>query len=104
MAEQPNLVQQFKQHAWKPISGATFVWLMYQLWFDATGIFSNISMAGQIESQSETNAASMARNQVLIEEIQAIKSGVGTIEAKARKELGMVKKDETYFLVVEKKK
>jgi cell division protein FtsB len=104
MAVKSNLIQQLKQHAWKPISAATFVWLMYQLWFDATGIFANISMAGQINNQHEINMASKARNQVLIEEIQAIKSGVGAIEAKARKELGMVKKDETYFLVVEKKK
>jgi cell division protein FtsB len=104
MAVKSNLIQQLKQHAWKPISAATFVWLMYQLWFDATGIFANISMADQINNQHEINVASKARNQVLIEEIQSIKSGMGAIEAKARKELGMVKKDETYFLVVEKKK
>jgi len=60
-------------------------------------------MSEQIENQQEVNAAISARNQVLIEEIQAIKSGMGSIEAKARKELGMVKKDETYFLVVDKK-
>ncbi len=96
-------MQQLKQHAWKPIAVAVFIWLMYQLWFDGTGILANIAMSDQIENQQEINAGSSARNQVLIEEIQAIKSGTGTIEAKARKELGMVKRDETYFLVVDKK-
>ncbi len=95
--------QSFKQHAWKPLAATIFVWLMYQLWFDETGIFSNIEMSGQIENQQEINAASLARNQVLIEEIQALKSGMGSIEAKARKELGMVKKDETFFIVIDKK-
>ncbi|MFT6976151.1 MAG: cell division protein FtsB [Bermanella sp.] len=40
---------------------------------------------------------------MLAEEITAIKSGLGSIEAKARKELGMVKEDETYFIVVKPK-
>ncbi len=92
-----------KLHAWKPIAVMLFVWLMYQLWFDETGILANISMATQIENQKETNAAIEARNQVLIEEISAIKSGMSSIEAKARKELGMVKKDETFFIVLGKK-
>lgn len=103
MAVKSNSIDQIKQHAWKPLAAAIFVWLMYQLWFDDTGIFANMAMSGQIENQQEINGASLARNQVLIEEIQAIKSGMGAIEAKARKELGMVKKDETYFLVVDKK-
>jgi len=95
-------MNEIKQHAWKPLVAAIFIWLMYQLWFDDTGIFANMAMSDQIENQQEVNAAISARNQVLIEEIQAIKSGMGSIEAKARKELGMVKKDETYFLVVDK--
>ncbi len=91
-----------KKHVWKPIAFILFVCLMYQLWFDETGIMANLSMREQIENQTEINAAIQARNQVLLEEIAAIKSGMGSIEAKARKELGMVKKDETYFIVVDK--
>ena len=94
----------FKQHAWKPIAVAIFVWLMYQLWFDQTGILANISMRNQIENQREINIAKQARNQVLLEEVRALKSGMGSIESKARKELGMVKKDETYFIIVEQQK
>ncbi|MGR6874940.1 FtsB family cell division protein [Pseudomonas sp. HK3] len=91
----------FKQHAWKPFALVIFIWLQYQLWFDDTGVFANYALKDQIESQEELNRASKARNQVLEEEIWAIKSGMDTIEAKARKELGMVKKDETFFIIVD---
>ncbi|MEY8206074.1 MAG: septum formation initiator family protein [Bermanella sp.] len=99
----PNPMTHILQHAWKPLAVVIFIWLMYQLWMDDTGILANLSMSAQIENQQEINAASAARNQVLIEEIEAVKSGMGAIEAKARKELGMVKKDETYFLLVDKR-
>ncbi len=94
----------FKQHAWKPLALVIFGWLMYQLWFDETGVLANLSMREQIENQREINIAKQARNQVLLEEVRALKSGMGSIESKARKELGMLKQDETYFIIVEKQK
>ena len=95
------LLDSIKQQIWKPIVIVLFVWLQYQLWFDDTGIFSSFTMQDKIAEQQEINTAIEARNQVLTEEILAIKSGMDSIEAKARKELGMVKKDETYFIVVD---
>jgi len=90
-----------KQHIWKPIVLLLFIWLQYQLWFDETGLLANFAMEERIANQKEVNEAIEARNQVLAEEIIAIKSGMESIEAKARKELGMVKEGETYFIVVE---
>ena len=92
-----------KQHAWKPLLAAIFIGLMYQLFFDDTSVLSNMRLSDRIAEQTEINAAIDARNQVLTEEILAIKSGQGSLEAKARKELGMIKKDETYFIVLPKK-
>ncbi len=94
----------FKQHAWKPVALIILGWLMYQLLFDETGVLANLSMNAQIENQKEINIAKQARNQVLLEEVRALKSGMGSIESKARKELGMLKQDETYFIIVEQKK
>ncbi len=98
-----SLLDSVKHHAWKPIVAILFVWLQYQLWFDETGVFSSIEMEEKIAEQVELNEAIEARNQVLAEEIIAIKSGLESIEAKARKELGMVKENETYFIVVKPK-
>lgn len=97
-----TLVTSIKQHAWKFISLVIFIWLQYQLWFDDTGLFSNIKMSEKITSQQEVNTAFDARNQVLAEEIWALKSGMDSLEAKARKELGMIKKGETFFIAIEK--
>lgn len=93
----------FKQHAWKLIALLLFLWLQYQLWFDETGVMANLRMDDRIEQQLEVNEALQARNQVLTEEILSIKSGPTAIEAKARKELGMIKDGETYFIVVKPK-
>lgn len=98
-----SLLESVKRHAWKPIVAILFVWLQYQLWFDETGVLSSIKMEEKIAEQTELNEAIEARNQVLAEEIIAIKSGLESVEAKARKELGMVKEDETYFIVVKPK-
>jgi len=94
------LMENIKKHAWKPLAFVVFIWLQYQLWFDETGVLANFTLADQIDNQAELNQASKARNQVLEEEIWAIKSGMQSIEAKARKELGMVKKGETFFIIV----
>jgi len=95
------LMENIKRHAWKPIALVVFIWLQYQLWFDETGVFANFALSDKIEQQQELNQAAKARNQVLEEEIWAIKSGMESIEAKARKELGMVKEGETFFIIVE---
>jgi cell division protein FtsB len=97
------VMETIKQHIWKPIVLLLFIWLQYQLWFDETGLLANFAMEEKIENQAELNEAIEARNQVLAEEIIAIKSGMESIEAKARKELGMVKEGETFFIVVEPK-
>ncbi|MFT6261207.1 MAG: cell division protein FtsB, partial [Bermanella sp.] len=68
-----------------------------------SSVRARIALQERIVEQQEINLEIDARNQVLAEEITAIKSGLGSIEAKARKELGMVKEDETYFIVVKPK-
>lgn len=97
------IIDIIKQHAWKPVLAAIFIGLMYQLFFDETSVLSNMHLSDRIAEQTEVNSAIEARNQVLTEEIVAIKSGLGSLEAKARKELGMIKKGETYFIVVPNK-
>lgn len=83
------------------LGGILLLWLQYQLWFDDTGIFANVSMSQQIDVRREENAVLEARNQVLAEEIINFKSGTESIEAKARKELGMIKEGETFFIVLD---
>lgn len=95
------LTQSFRRHGWKVIALFIFLVLQYQLWFDQSGLLANWKMQTLIEQRKETNAEFQAKNQVLTEEIMALRSGMDSLEAKARKELGMIKSGETYFIVVE---
>jgi cell division protein FtsB len=43
------------------------------------------------------------RNAALEAEVQDLKQGLEAVEERARSELGMIKKDETFFQIIEKK-
>ena len=97
-------IQNNKKILFYTVGGILLLWLQYQLWFDDTGIVANTKMSQQIDVRREENAILEARNQVLAEEIINFKSGTESIEAKARKELGMIKEGETFFIVLDDEK
>ncbi|QFU23844.1 cell division protein FtsB [Shewanella eurypsychrophilus] len=74
--------------------------LQYQLWFGVNSLPGSVLLREQIALQQEGNAKLVARNQVLREEIIDLSSGTEALEERARNELGMIKKDETFFRVV----
>lgn len=74
--------------------------LQYQLWFGVNSLPGSVKLREQIALQREGNAKLVARNQVLREEIIDLRSGTEALEERARNELGMVKKGETFFRVV----
>ena len=55
-----------------------------------------------MQVQQEKNNVLAVRNQVLAAEVQDLKSGNDAIEERARSELGMIRKGETFFQVIEK--
>ncbi len=78
-----------------------FGWLQYQLWFDGTGVLANLRLADKIEQQKEDNAVHTVRNEALAEDIRSFRGSLDSVEAKARKDLGMIKEGETFFITVE---
>lgn len=74
--------------------------LQYRLWLGDKSLADSIHLQEQIKLQQESNAQLVARNQVLREEINDLRSGTEAIEERARNELGMVKEGETFFRVV----
>jgi len=74
--------------------------LQYQLWLGVNSLPESFHLREQIGFQQVSNAKLVARNQVLREEISDLRSGTEALEERARNELGMVKKDETFFRVV----
>ncbi len=74
--------------------------LQYRLWIADGGLAHAHRLNAEVRTQRESNEALRARNTAMDAEIRDLKSGVAAIEARARKTLGMIKQDETFYLLV----
>ncbi|MEW5009579.1 MAG: septum formation initiator family protein [Cycloclasticus sp.] len=78
-----------------------FGFLQYKLWI-AEGRLQNLwQLEQRIGTLRSENKALLQRNNALHAEIQNLKSGQDVIEEKARQELGLIGKDETFFQYIE---
>ena len=75
--------------------------LQYRLWVGAGSWADVATLSGKIEQQALKNDSLHARNQLLEGEVISLKSGVDAIEERARNDLGMIKRDETFYLIVD---
>ena len=75
--------------------------LQYPLWFGSSSVFSIWQLKKEINLQRAENSRLTERNRVLQAEVQDLKQGLEAIEERSRSELGMVKKGETFFHVIE---
>lgn len=76
------------------------VFLQYRLWFDTDGIQHLYDLKKQLSLQTEENAKLKKRNEELLGEIRLLQANQNAIEAHARQELGMIKKDEVFYQVI----
>ena len=74
--------------------------LQYRLWFGDGSVRSIIKLKQQVAQQQMINKKLTERNNVLAAEVIDLKSGHLAVEERARNELGMVKKDETFYQIV----
>jgi cell division protein FtsB len=74
--------------------------LQYPLWFGKGGWMRVWELERNLASQHEANARLKARNDALDAEVRDLKEGNEAIEERARLELGMVKRDETFYQLV----
>jgi len=76
--------------------------LQYEFWFSDGGMKTVWQLEKNIKKQTAINEALDKRNQILIAEIKDLRSGNEAIEARARNDLGMIKKDETFYQIIKK--
>jgi cell division protein FtsB len=76
------------------------VLLQYRLWFGDGSVREVAQLQAQISSQEEQNARLRERNRTLAAEVQDLKKGTTAIEERARTDLGMVGRSETFYQVV----
>jgi cell division protein FtsB len=78
--------------------------LQYPLWLGKGGWLNVISLHKQIDQQLKVNEQIKSENDILLAVVQDLKNGTDVIEGKARFDLGLIKKNETFFLIIDEKK
>jgi cell division protein FtsB len=76
------------------------VGLQYRLWLSGDGVRELTRLSNAVELQKSENEELVARNQQMIAEVADLKAGMAAIEERARSELGMIGRNETFFQVV----
>lgn len=80
-----------------------FIGFQYRLWV-GEGSFAEVNLLEKRAAKQQTTIEILEyRNRILRAEIAELKTGLESIEEKARSELGMIKEGETFFLLVNRK-
>lgn len=74
----------------------------YRLWFEAGGMRDLHDLKNKLVMRLQENEQLKKDNQALIKQIENIKKSKDAAEARARNELGMIKKDEVFYQIVNK--
>jgi len=77
--------------------------LQYRLWIGQGSWAEIVALEKSLEQQSEINEQLKARNNKLEKEVHDLKNGLESVEERARKELGLIKKGETFYLFIDEK-
>lgn len=78
--------------------------LQYRLWLGKNSVTDYWALQDEITVQEIANNKLRQRNKLLYADTDDLKSGVEAIEERARNELGMIKKNETFFRIPNKNK
>ena len=74
--------------------------LQYRLWFGKNSVPDYLALKEEMIRQQAANKKLEQRNKLIYADIDDLKSGVEAIEERARNELGMIKKGETFFRLI----
>ncbi len=75
--------------------------LQYRLWVGEGSLAEVVRLGDERAIQAQENDRLRERNRILAAEVDGLKSGLDAVEERAREDLGMIKPDETFFMVVE---
>lgn len=75
--------------------------LQYRAWFSDDGYFAVQALNERLERQQSRAELQRQRNRLLAAEVLALKKGHAAVEARARADLGMIRKGEKFYIVAE---
>jgi cell division protein FtsB len=79
---------------------ALLLLLQYRLWLSENGFRESTHLRAAVAAQQAENAALERRNRELAAEVLDLRSGSAALEERARNDLGMIGKAETFYQVV----
>ena len=84
-----------------PVLIALLALVQFRLWVGDESLAEVWRLRQAIVSQTSENALLASRNQRLEADVRDLKNGLEAVEERARLELGMIRKGEIYFQIVE---
>ena len=75
--------------------------LQYPLWLGKGSWLKVWDLDRQVDEQKNINQKTQARNAVLDADVRDLKQGTEALEERARSELGMVKRNEIFFQILD---
>lgn len=89
------------QDKWIPLVLLTLLGLLqYRLWFGKNSIPDYLNREQEVQMQAQQNANLAQRNALLKADINDLKIGLEAIEERARNELGLIKRGETFYRIL----
>jgi cell division protein FtsB len=85
------------------ILGALILLIQYPLWMGKGGWVRAWQLEKDLSTHKSRNLELETRNAALAAEVRDLKQGSEALEERARRELGMVKRDEIFFQYVDPK-
>ncbi|MEA3194227.1 MAG: cell division protein FtsB [Betaproteobacteria bacterium] len=85
------------------VIGALIILIQIPLWLGKGGWLRAWEVDRQVTAARDKNGKLEVRNAGLAAEVKDLKTGTEAVEERARYELGMVRKDEVFFQVVDEK-
>jgi len=74
--------------------------LQYKLWVGDGGIPEVLHLQKEVAKQQQNKQNLEERNASLAAEVKDLKQGLDAIEERARSEMGMIGKDETFYQII----
>jgi len=74
--------------------------LQYRLWLGQGDLPEVWRLQDELRQQHQENQALQERNASLAAEVADLKQGLGAIEERARSDMGMIKKGETFYQII----
>lgn len=75
--------------------------LQWRLWAGDGGVGELRQLERQLAEQQAENDSLRQRNQLLESEVLDLKNGLEAVEERARADLGMIRDDETFYMIIE---